>query len=572
MITTRFGDLLVVGILAIAMSFGGYSTVSGVERPNVVLVMTDDQGYGDVGVHGNDKIRTPNLDRFSEQGVTFTRFYCSPVCAPTRASLMTGRYYYRTGVVHTSRGGAKMQADEVTLAEMLSSAGYSTGLFGKWHLGDNYPMRPIDQGFDEVLRHSSGGIGQTPDKPNSYFDPLLWHNGCSFKAQGYCTDVFTDAAIEFIKTNRDGPFFVYLSTNTPHTPLEIADEYVERYRKMGLSETTARVYGMCENIDDNFGRLLATLDTLGLRDNTLIVFLTDNGPQQKRYTANLKGRKSWVYEGGIRVPCFVQWPGRFSGGRVVDRIAAHIDLLPTIVEACGVVLPKNVRIDGVSQLPRLSGTDTKLDDERLLFFQCHRGLRPQRYHNAAVVSQRFKLVMHPGTFGDEQLAVAGVGAGAGAELYDIARDPNEDRPLVNAKRQKQLVAAYNEWFDDVRTTRDFVPGRIIVGSDEENPLRLCRYQDGTYRGDGFSHGWAVEVVRDGNYKLHVDQGDVKQPVPGRIHVRWLERENSIATKDGQAVFKLGKGTGTLDIWFQADGETRKRIGLNTTEGNVKLQF
>jgi hypothetical protein len=216
---TRWTTTRLAVTLVVAIGFTGPADVCVADRPNVVLVMTDDQGFGDVGVHGNDKIRTPHIDRFSKQGVTFTRFYCSPVCAPTRASLMTGRYYYRTGVVHTSRGGAKMQADEVTLAEMLSKAGYATGLFGKWHLGDNYPMRPIDQGFDEVLCHASGGIGQTPDKPNSYFDPLLWHNGRPYKSKGYCTDIFTNAAIEFIKSNRNRPFFVYLSTNTPHTQI-----------------------------------------------------------------------------------------------------------------------------------------------------------------------------------------------------------------------------------------------------------------------------------------------------------------------------------------------------------------
>ena len=213
-------------------------------RPNIILILTDDQGYGDVGIHGNDKIKTPHLDRFAQRGVEMTRFYCSPVCAPTRASLMTGRYYYRSGVVHTSRGGAKMHGEETTLAELLQNAGYRTGIFGKWHLGDNYPMRPQDQGFQDVLIHKSGGIGQTPDKPNSYFDPFLWHNGRREKARGYCTDVFFDAAIRFIERSQgetDRPFFVYLPTNAPHTPLEIDAKYSGPYSAIGLNDITARV-------------------------------------------------------------------------------------------------------------------------------------------------------------------------------------------------------------------------------------------------------------------------------------------------------------------------------------------
>ena len=226
-------------------------------QPNIVLIITDDQGYGDLGSTGNQQIQTPNLDRFAEESTRFNRFYVSPVCAPTRASLMTGRYNYRTGVVDTYVGRAMMESSEITLAELLRDAGYDTGIFGKWHLGDTWPIRPMDQGFAESLVHMGGGIGQPSDPPdNTYFEPTLQHNGETVRPDGYCTDIFADAAIEYIKEQRSKPFFVYLATNAPHGPLQIDEQYVAKYRDMGIENKTARIYGMVENIDENVGKVL----------------------------------------------------------------------------------------------------------------------------------------------------------------------------------------------------------------------------------------------------------------------------------------------------------------------------
>ncbi|MDQ3651361.1 MAG: sulfatase-like hydrolase/transferase, partial [Acidobacteriota bacterium] len=262
------------------------------KRPNVILIITDDQGHGDLGFHGNPKIKSPNIDRLARESTRFVNFYVSPVCAPTRASLMTGRYNYRTGVVDTYLGRAMMHPDEVTLAEMLSRAGYRTGIFGKWHLGDNYPMRPMDQGFEESLIHFGGGIGQPSDPAvpggSSYFDPVLQHNGKQVKTKGYCSDVYTDAAINFITENRNKPFFTYLAFNAPHTPLQVPRSYFEQYKGMKLdrsefpstghtlpanvdSDTTAKVYGMVTNIDDNLGRLFSKLEELRIADNTILI-------------------------------------------------------------------------------------------------------------------------------------------------------------------------------------------------------------------------------------------------------------------------------------------------------------
>ena len=387
-------------------------------RPNIILVMTDDQGYGDLGIRDNPHLKTPNLDRFAREAVQLERFYCSPVCAPTRASLMTGRYYYRSGVIHTSRGGAKMHGDEVTIAERLKQAGYATGIFGKWHLGDTYPMRPVDQGFDEALWHKSGGIGQAPDVPNSYFNPQLWRRDRKVESAGYCTDVFFDAALEFIRKHRERPFFVYLPTNAPHTPLEVADEYAEPYRKLGLDDTTARVYGMIANIDENFGRLLSELERRGLRENTLLLFFGDNGPQQERFNAGLRGRKSSTYEGGIRVGASLQWPARWSKAKQIETIAAHIDIAPTLLAAAGVTSPEGPAFDGVNLLPLLDGQASQWP-QRPLFFQCHRGLAPKPFPNCAIVTDRYKLVGFPGTFNREDLDTSGEPI---LELYDVQAD------------------------------------------------------------------------------------------------------------------------------------------------------
>ena len=538
-------------------------------RPNVIVIITDDQGYGDVGVHGNDIIQTPHLDRFAQSGILFSRFYCSPVCAPTRASLMTGRHHYRTGVVDTYRGGALMHNDEITLAEALREAGYTTGLFGKWHLGNNYPMRPQDQGFDECLWHKSGGIGQPPDQPNSYFDPKLWRGDEPVQAEGYCTDIFFDAACEFMATHRDGPFFVYLATNAPHTPLEIMPEYVEPYTAQGLDDTTARVYGMITNIDDNVGRMLEWLGQQGLRDNTLVIFLGDDGPQHPRYNGGLRGRKSSVHEGGIRVPCFVQWPAVLRGKRQIDTMAADIDLLPTILESCHVPPPGGVRLDGVSLFPLLRGQVKDLPD-RHLFFQCHRGLSPEPYHNAAAITERYKLVCNPGTFHRERLDADNAGV---FELYDLYNDPGEEHNLAHLHPGivAALRSAYDAWFEDVRASRNFTPGRIQLGSPYENPVLLCRFQDKAHV-NGRPIGWSVFIERAGLYELTIDRGETTRA--GTLHAAIQGNEMVCAMAEGQraGVFSLPRGEGMLQVWMQYPGMPRDLPTDNTTAGDVTARF
>ncbi len=488
-------------------------------RPNIVLILTDDQGYGDLGFHKNPVIQTPNLDRFARESRQLESFYVSPVCAPTRASLMTGRYNYRTGVVDTYLGRAMMHPEETTLAEVLADAGYQTGIFGKWHLGDNYPMRAQDQGFRETLIHKGGGIGQPADPPgNTYQDPVLFNNGNAVQMDGYCSDLFTNAAIDFIQTNRKESFFAYLSFNCPHTPLEVSEDLVKPYRVKLQSEhsfpvlghplesapdleTTSRVYAMLENIDTNIGHLLKALEEMDLEENTLVVFLSDNGPQQVRYNRGLFQRKGSVYEGGIRVPCFARWPLRIPADTQLKTIAAHIDWMPTILDACRVDVPENLQLDGKSLMGLLEGKSNPDEwPDRTLFFQWHRGDEPVLYRAFAARSQNYKLVQPLGVRGGD------LPENPSKKLYNIVSDPYEQYDVASASPEivRKLEKEYEEWFLDVSGSRGYAPPRIHLGDSNENPVTLTR-QD--WRGPRAGRGkeslghWEVHVAESGNYRI-----------------------------------------------------------------------
>lgn len=569
----RTARAFAAALLGVAVVLPAIATLHGAPatRPNVVLVMTDDQGYADLGLHGNPHVRTPSLDRFGREGLQFSRFYVAPVCAPTRAGLLTGRSHYRTGVLHTSRGGAKMHGDELTIPELLRAGGYRTGIFGKWHLGDNFPMRPSDQGFEESLIHKSGGINQGPDQPSSYFDPRLWRNNQPQSTSGYCTDIFFSAALEFITANRDRPFFVYLSTNAPHTPLEVSPRYSDPYKAMGLDDATAKVYGMVENIDENFGRLIAALDRLDLRQNTIVIFLTDNGAQQQRFSAGQRGRKGTVYEGGIRVPFFLQWPAAIEGGRTIDRIAGYTDVLPTLLDLCGLPLPGKKALEGISLQPLLTARmPPRRWPERTLFFQVHRGLEPKQYQHFAAVTQRFKLVGYPGTFNREDLDTAG--SPPPLELYDLTSDPGEQKDLAAQKPDvlARLRREYESWFQAVRRERDFRPGVIHLGADAEPQSQLSRYQDGGYPG-GIQTGWHVKVLRGGRYAVTFLRGPHDGPV--QLVVGWQGKSQKQPLPAGKdtASITLAAGDGMLDIWLESSGGDRLPYSGNTKDGDAILR-
>jgi arylsulfatase A-like enzyme len=574
--------LQTLGCLILVLAFIAGSAVAAEDkRPNIVLILTDDQGFGDLGCHGNLKIQTPHLDALARQSVEMKYFYVCPVCSPTRASLMTGRYNYRTGVVDTYLGRSLMHPDEVTLAQLLAAANYRTGIFGKWHLGDNYPMRPMDKGFQETLVLKGGGIGQPSDLPggSSYFDPVLLHNGKPEKTKGYCSDVFTDAAIRFLEQNRDRPCFVYLPFNAPHAPLQVPDSYYQKYKDLDLGSAefpaigypitgrvdpaeTARVYGMVTNIDDNVGRLLAKLDQLHLAEQTLVIFLTDNGPQQPRYNSGLRGRKGSVYDGGSRVPCFVRFPDRFKPGRKIDRIAAHIDLAPTIVDVCGIPPAGKPRFDGRSLLPLLQGEPGPWPD-RTLFFQWHRGDEPEMFRAFAARSQRWKLVQ-------------ALGSGPGRfpaqpkyELFDMAADPFERNDLAGRHPEivDRLRKDYQTWFRDVSGTRGFAPPRIYLGTPHENPTLLTR-QDWRGPQAGWTPKalgyWEVYVAQAGSYEITVH---FAASGSGSAHVTLgkLSLHKSIATGAVACSFgpvRLEAGSARLEPWVAFGNE---KVGVQYVE-------
>ena len=512
--------LRILLLLALMVS----ALVHAAERPNVILIMTDDQGYGDYGVKGNKFINTPNFDAMASRSASMSTFYVNPVCSPTRASLMTGRYNLRTRCIDTWIGHSMMEPEEVTVAEVLRDAGYATGIFGKWHLGDSYPMRAIDQGFDEALVLRGGGLAQPADHPendNRYTDPWLYHNGVPVKTKGYCTDVYFTAAMKYIKQQKKAkkPFFTYIATNAPHGPFhDVPEDLREKYMKMPLEELNqtklegdaatknrdrmARIFAMVENTDQNIGRLFDFLEKQGLTENTLVIYMDDNGPNTARYVGSFRGMKSEVVEGGIRSPMWLHWPSKFKAGTTRDTLTANIDVMPTILDVCDVPIPEKLRLDGRSFLPVLKDANTEWA-ERTIVMQSHRGPAASRYNNFMIRNNRYKLV-HPSGFGNHTFE-----GDPKFELYDLLKDPGETNNLI---AKQPLVAtllkgSYDVWFDDVSSTREnnYAPPIIQAGTPHENPTSLTR-QDwlGTSWGPDTTDGyWNINFPEEHTYDLTV---------------------------------------------------------------------
>jgi len=497
------------------------------KKPNVVFVLTDDQGYGELGCHGNSVIKTPSMDRLYEESVRLTNYHVGPTCAPTRAGLMTGHYHNSTGVWHTIGGRSLLRQDEYSMADAFSANGYVTGLFGKWHLGDTYPYRPQDRGFHEVATHGGGGVGNTPDFwGNKYFDDTYAVNGKWQKFEGYCTDIWFKEALSFIERNKDHPFLCFITTNAPHAPYIVRKQYSDQYLGKVATTERAEFYGMISCIDENLGELRLRLQDLGLAENTIFIFMTDNGTSGGAtvdedqfvidgYNAGMRGIKGSEYEGGHRVPFFLHWPaGGLTEGRDISTLTANVDIMPTLLELCGID-PGHHAFDGRSLVPLILGKDAEWPD-RILVTDSQRVASPIKWRKSSVMTNRWRLIN-------------------GIELYDILSDPEQRHDVAAAHPNvvTDLRNGYERWWAKVSQQFDgTIP--ITVGAEELETVVLnshdwrndpveCAWNQCDVRAGLECNGyWEISVASAGSYRFELrrwpreEDRALRQGIPGAL--------------------------------------------------------
>ncbi len=532
-------------------------------RPNVILVLTDDQGYGDLSCHGNPILKTHNLDRMHRESVRFTDFHVSPLCTPTRGALLTGRDPGRNGAYRTSAGRTMMHHNEKTLADLFAAQGYATGLFGKWHLGDSVPNRPQDHGFQDVVWHRCGGVGQVSDYwGNDYFDDTYERNGKLEKFEGYCTDVWFAEAMRFMEEHQEAPFFLYLPLNAPHSPYIVADEWSAPYEATATWNPGAKFYGMIANLDYNFGRLRERLEALNLDENTILIFMTDNGTAAggkfdgfdsealEGFNAGMRGKKASIYEGGHRVPFFLRWPaGGFTAGRDIDTLAVHVDLLPTLAELCNIPLPANQPFDGTSLVPLLRGKEATWPRDHVVL-QFHGGaeFRADRIpvEGSYIMTERWRLLN-------------------GRELYDIKADPSQrhDVAAMYPDVVSDLWSHYTPYWNAVEPGMRAV--RIDIGNPAENPTQLCSqdwYMESgnppwNFRLIGalprVTAPWMLNIAHAGTYRLTLRQFPAlaQKPVKAvraKVKIAGIEQEREVTPDSTGVVFELQLPAGETELW------------------------
>ena len=468
------------------------------QRPNIVIILSDDQGWGDLGINGNADLETPFIDSLAREGALIENFFVCPVCSPTRAELLTGRYHLRSGVRGVTQGNERMDLDEKTLADSFKSAGYATAAFGKWHNGAQYPYHPNGRGFDEYYGFCSGHWGQ-------YFDPVLEHNGEIVRGKGYISDDLTDHALDFIEKNKDKPFLCYLPFNTPHSPMQVPDRFFDKFKNTTMSmksryageedkEHTRAAYAMCENIDWNVGRILDKLEKLNLEENTIVIYFSDNGPNGWRWNGTMKGKKGSTDEGGVRVPCVIRWPGHIKSGTEISQITAAIDLLPTLTDLTGISHVGEKSVDGKSIKPLLLEKNVNWPDRKIFTHWNGR---------VSVRTQQYRLD-HEGM------------------LYDMVKDPGQNKDISQEKPKiaEELRTAVEKWKKEMPVIPDQkrpfpvgykeFPGTILPARDgipNGNIKRSSRHANCTFftnwvnKEDSMS--WDIEVANAGTYDVTI---------------------------------------------------------------------
>lgn len=557
------------------------------DQPNVVIVITDDQGYGDLSCHGNPILKTPAIDELYADSVRLKDYHVSPTCSPTRSAFLTGHWTNRTGVWHTIMGRSMLRENEVTMGQIFKDSGYATGMFGKWHLGDNYPYRPEDRGYTEVMRHGGGGVGQTPDYwDNAYFHGSYWHNGKPTPVKGFCTDVFFDYARRFIKDckSKEKPFLAYIATNAPHGPMHAPEEDAAKYESVG-NTGLQHFYGMISNIDDNVGAMRSFLQEEGLAENTIFIFTTDNGSSSgwKTFNAGMRAGKGSEYDGGHRVPFFVRWPkGNLTGGRDVEPLTAHVDIVPTLIDLCDLKAPEKVKFDGTSIANLLYQRRIAWPD-RILVTDSQRVKDPVKWRKSSVMTSDWRLIN-------------------GKELYRIKQDPGQQNDVASGHPEvvQRLTEFYDAWWEELLPT--FAQSTAIaLGHPADNPARLTSHDWITtgstpwnqshirraMNGNKNTGFWNVHVTEAGEYEVRLRRwpetsglslnaklapGD---PVPGakayrmtdgqslniasaKLKIGDVEQSAKVDGSAKEAVFKM-----TLPA-----GKTRMTATFQTEDGEV----
>jgi len=483
-------------------------------KPNVIVILTDDQGWGDLSLNGNTNLQTPRIDALARAGARFDRFYVCPVCSPTRAEFLTGRYHPRSGVFSTSAGGERADLDEMMIGQTFQAAGYATGAFGKWHNGMQHPYHPNSRGFDEYYGFCSGHWG-------NYYDPMLEHNGRIVRGKGFIIDDLTSKAIEFIDRNREKPFFAYIPYNTPHSPMQVPERWWKKFKGKELAMRprskkrenlphTRAALAMCENIDWNVGRILSRLEELRLTNDTIVVYFCDNGPNGNRWNGGMKGRKGSTDEGGVRSPLLVRWPGRIKAGKTVPQISAAIDLLPTLADLAGIPVASTKPLDGVS-LKTLLLKENGAWPERKIFSHWK--------GRVSLRTQQFRL--------DHQ-----------GKLYDMLKDPGQDRDVSKAHPAiaAELRKAREAWARKILPGLKQPPRPFVIGHPGSRytqlPARDGLASGGIKRSNRFpncsyftnwknpkdSISWNVEVSAGGTYEVELYYACAKKDVGSTIEL------------------------------------------------------